>query len=346
MATAPYDTLDVIEQAARVRVNDAIVSINGEIFTDMAAFTPNIVNNSWRRVQEFLADRGYAALTDETYYTAVAAWAATDPGKFVWFNWAQYWDGVNNQVAPVFPQNMIAPIDMFERITGSNSKYVPMDQVFQNGLPTANPSGGATARDTLNRLWEYRSETIYMPGATGQVDIRLRYAKYIADFAIGPQDALSGAINTLVTTIPVTSGATIATASVGTGKYIQIDSEIMLVTAGGGTTSLTATRGALGTTAAVHSAGAVVSVLATGIAVQMMRCLNSFAWYMASELARARGDLDAGWFDTQAMDAAQQIWNRDYRPGRALYQRAELGKMADHRSQTQGANVKPEGGSK
>lgn len=63
----------------------------------------------------------------------------------------------------------------------------------------------------------------------------------------------------------MTSGSTTATLTTGgqilTGDYIQIDSEIMLVTAGGGTTSLTVTRGQNGTSAASHSSGANVSDL-------------------------------------------------------------------------------------
>lgn len=347
MPSAPYDTLEVIEQAARVRVNDAIVSIGGEIFMDLSVFTPTIVNVAYRRMQEFLADRGFAALTREKILAAVPAWTATDPGTFVWFNWANYFDGTSNQSAPVLPQDLIAPLDLFERVTGSNSIFWKMDQVLQDGLPTANTAGGSAAkRDALNRLWEWRAETVFLPGATGQTDIRLRYAGYIADFSIGAQDMLTGAVNNSVTTMPVASGLTIGTGAVGTGFYIQIDNEAMLVTAGGGTTSLTVTRAVLGTTAAAHASAAIVYVLGNGIAVTIMRCMNSFAWYMASELARLRGDLDAGWFDTQAMDAAQQIWNRDYRPGKALYQRAELNKMTVPDTRTQGANMPPKGETK
>ena len=64
---------------------------------------------------------------------------------------------------------------------------------------------------------------------------------------------LSAAITNVTTSIPVTSGTGFAN-----GNYIQIDSEIMLITAGGGTTTLTATRAQLGTTAAAHANAAGV----------------------------------------------------------------------------------------
>ena len=46
--SAPYDQLEVVLFSARVRLNDAIQSIYGDILTDLAAFTPQIVNNAWR----------------------------------------------------------------------------------------------------------------------------------------------------------------------------------------------------------------------------------------------------------------------------------------------------------
>jgi hypothetical protein len=66
---------------------------------------------------------------------------------------------------------------------------------------------------------------------------------------------LSAAITSATqTSISITSGTGFAN-----NDYIQIDSEIMQITAGGGTTSLTVARGQLGTTATTHSSGAAVS---------------------------------------------------------------------------------------
>ena len=321
---APNDTLEVVLQAARVRTNDAIVTINGEILTDIAAFTPSMTNNAYRRLQEYLADQGFAALNREAKFAGVPAWGSTDQGVFVSLGWAGYNNGVANFPAPVLPQDMIAPLDLFERVSGSNGNFTPIDQVY-NGLPTP-------IRGPLNGLFEWRQETVYLPGATGATDIRLRYAGFIPDFILGIQTALAGAMTAAQLNIPLVSGANIANGTPQSGNYIQIDSEIMLVTANGGTNNPTVARGQLGTVDAAHAAGANVIALPWGIPVPIMRCLNSFAWFIASEAARARGDLDAGWFDQQAMEAAQFVWNRDYRQGKSLYKRAELGKMPDQDS--------------
>lgn len=256
MPTAPYDFLETVANMARVRLNDAIVAIGGDIFTDTAAFSLTAVNNGWRRLQEYLTNQGHEALNREVIFTAVPLCTAADQGIRVWFDWTEYFDGTNPQTAPVYPQDMIAPLILQERVSGGTGNFTPMDRVMQ-GLPTA-------PRSTLNRLWEYRQERVYMPGATGLTDILMRYGAYLADFV------------------------------------------------------------APGTTAWNLQP------------VPIMRSADSFAWFIASEIARARGDLDAGWFDQQALQAAEWIWNRDYRPGRALYKQSELGKMTEQDTPTAG----------
>ena len=335
MPSAPYDNLESVLQAARVRLNDAIQSISGEIVTDISAFTPGAVNSAWRRVQEYLAARGFAALNRERIFTSVPAWTSTDLGTFVYFDWVSYFDGTNPQSAPVLPQDMISPLDLYERVHSVGGNYTPIDQCF-NGLPTV-------ARDSINRLWEWRQEKIYLPGATGITDIRMRYAGYIGDFNIGIQDQLNGIMTNVTTTMILVTGLNVGGAYVGNGSYVLVDSEIMLVTAGGGSTAQTVARAQMGTSAAAHATGANVTVLAWGIPVTIMRSLNSFAWFVCSEIAHSRGDLDAGWFDQQAMQAAEYIWNRDFRQGKSLYKRAELGKVTDNASATDGP-LGPRGG--
>jgi hypothetical protein len=65
---------------------------------------------------------------------------------------------------------------------------------------------------------------------------------------------LNGAITAAATSITVASGA-----NTKTGGYILVGTELMLVTAGGGTVNLTVIRGVLGTTAAAASNGALVT---------------------------------------------------------------------------------------
>ncbi len=47
--------------------------------------------------------------------------------------------------------------------------------VIQNGLP-------AIPKLIWNRQWEWRDDAIYMPGATGATDLRIRFFGFLADF--------------------------------------------------------------------------------------------------------------------------------------------------------------------
>lgn len=84
---------------------------------------------------------------------------------------------------------------------------------------------------------------------------------YSADAAYGDSAAsttVSGSLTASATTLAVASAA----AFPATAEFrVKVDSEILLVTAGAGTTSWTVTRGADGTTAATHTAGATVTLV-------------------------------------------------------------------------------------
>lgn len=263
MPTAPYDTLETVVTMARVRLNDAIQSINGEVLTDTAGFTLYVINVAWRRLQQLLVNYNTSIFQLETALSNVPAFVGTDQGVRVWFNFVNYFDGNALQTAPVFPQNFISPLSLWERVHGGTGNYFPMDQVV-NGLPT-------TTRKSLNGLWEWRGETIYMPGATGTTDILMQYCGFLADF-VAP-----------------------------------------------GTTAFSLQP------------------------VPIMRCADPFAWFIVSEMARSRGDMDAGAFDALAMDATDFMFNRDPLRAKSIDKESEYGKMVNRYTPTKGASG-PRGG--
>ncbi|WP_426503216.1 multicopper oxidase domain-containing protein [Dactylosporangium sp. McL0621] len=70
----------------------------------------------------------------------------------------------------------------------------------------------------------------------------------------------TSATTTGQTTIAVASAAGFPTSG---SYYVRIDNEVLQVTGGQGTTTWTVTRGTLGTTAATHASGAIITALAT-----------------------------------------------------------------------------------
>ncbi len=259
MPSAPTDSIEDALNMARVRLNDAIQNLGGDILTDSAPFTLTYVNAAWRRLQELLVNFGFAWFKPETILANVLPVSGTDPGTQVYINWSNYFDGTTLQSSPVLPQNLMAPLVLWERMHGSNGSFFPMDRL-DNGLP-------AVPKSQLNRSWEWRNGAIYMPGATNATDLRIRYAAFLADFILPSS------------TSPATPYA--------------------------------------------------------NQPIPIVRALNAFAWYICSEVAKARGDVDAADFDMKGQTAAKYIWDLDPMQARSIQNEAEYTKMTDQYSATQ-----------
>jgi len=155
----PGDTLELVVNAARARLNDMIASAGGDILTDNNVFTIFMINDAWRKLQDFWAKLGFSRLTGEAFFSATA-------GTVTQINWT---------TTPALPADLILPVRMWERITGSGENYLEMDRLTR-GLPivTTGP---------WNRYWEFREENIYIPGVTSStMDYRIRYAAFLSDF--------------------------------------------------------------------------------------------------------------------------------------------------------------------
>jgi hypothetical protein len=166
---------------------DAMVSLGGEVFTDQPPGAPWItqqaVISAWRKLQDTLFANGYERLVDKSILWTVPPVATTDPGIFTRMNWSEYFDGVNTwpagSAAPVLPPLLIEPLEVRERPTGSGIPFQDMTKVLK-GLPTVPKLG-------WNALWEWRGDSLYMPGATGtSTDLEMRFLSYLPDPPSGP----------------------------------------------------------------------------------------------------------------------------------------------------------------
>lgn len=182
----PYDTVNDVMNVARVRLNDRIeslVALSGKILQNTQPFTQTAVNTAWRKLQEFLRDLGYARLKNEVLFSNLTGIpsigplppaASTDPATQQWMSYSGFFDGVNFTFNPLFPTNFMAPLELWERPTGSNAVMTEMDRVL-NGLP-------AVPKANWNRQWEWRDDRLFLPGALVQSDLRMRYAEFLPDF--------------------------------------------------------------------------------------------------------------------------------------------------------------------
>lgn len=170
---APYDVIETILNGARTRLNDAIAALSGDVLTDNQPFTTQMVNNAWRRFQRRLADLGYVALEKETIL-ALPGMTNTDPGVFMWVSWTGCFDGSVTQTSPVLPQDLIQPLKLWERPTGSQAQFIEVDNI-DGGMD-------AVSKQDWNQQSEWRNDAIWMPGALPATDLRVRYASYYSDF--------------------------------------------------------------------------------------------------------------------------------------------------------------------
>lgn len=246
-SVAPFDTLENIVNTARVRLNDAIQALGGDILTDDAVFTLTFITAAWRRFQQILANYGISIMKRQAVLFSVPAQTQADFGAEVWMDWDGYFDGSVIQSAPILPPDLIFPLDLSERIAPSAGTYFPIDQVF-NGFP-------AIEQTEYNRLWEWRDNKVYMPGATGLTDIKLRYMGFLADFVANSVASFSTQV------------------------------------------------------------------------VPIVNCLSPFSWFLCCEVAKSRGDLDAGTFDQLAIAETRMLFDRDPQQGKSIYKRSEYGKM-------------------
>lgn len=108
-------------------------------------------------------------------------------------------------------------------------------------------------------------------------------------FANFAQTTLTAAISSTATTITVNSASSFPTSA---QYHIVVDSEIMIVTGGAGTTTWTVTRGAEGTTATAHALYAVVAnVLTKGSLNQFRQDNISYGTYVNLPTAGIAGRL-------------------------------------------------------
>lgn len=103
----------------------------------------------------------------------------------------------------------------------------------------------------------HEADTVF-PYATELLELRYRGGVTTAKRVVRLRDAstLAAGINASTTTVTLAAALKFSGGSV---DYLEVDSELMRVTAGGSTTTLTVERGAAGTTAASHSNGATAT---------------------------------------------------------------------------------------
>lgn len=175
---APYDPTDTVLNFARIIANDCALSLAGNLLADTQPYVYPMLNLAWRKLQDRLGNNAVEEFPQEIIIspiTPVDSSVANDPGSQVVLNFQSYFDGFNYNASIYLPVDLLVPYKMWERMTGVNQAFIPMIPC-SSGLPSV-------AKTTLNRLWEWRGDAIYMPGAMQTNDLKLRYKRFLPDIA-------------------------------------------------------------------------------------------------------------------------------------------------------------------
>ncbi len=174
-----YDNVGYALNTVRAKMGDSFESLrntSGKVFDLTDAFMQQATNSGWRMLQDELATLGYEALTNEVILTALPPVAVNDPAIFVYVNGNGYYDGVTLFPLLGLPATFTHPLKVWERWSGINMPFVdpPMEKML-DGLP-------CQIKSTAIRRWEWRGDTIFMPGSQMIEDLRIRFTQYKPDF--------------------------------------------------------------------------------------------------------------------------------------------------------------------
>ena len=173
VGSSGYGTASGVLSLVRSLLDDAAVS-TGDVFTDSVLIP--FVNSAYHQVQFEMANSGIETFIKDNVILTVPAVTGVDPSIQVVCNDTQ------NQMTtisstPQIPTDLLVPVRIWERQTGSSEPFLPMHQ-RKDGLPSE------TQQERL-RYWEWRTDGIIFLGATQSNDIRLRYESVLPDVAQG-----------------------------------------------------------------------------------------------------------------------------------------------------------------
>lgn len=178
VAEFPYPSAEAVMNRARAYVNDSFQGGAGRILTDSAPFTIEYLNGALENLQDRLRDYGVMTLVqDGVILTPIVPVVQIDPSIQVAISYTGYFNGSINYASPVLPQNLITPLRIWERLTGSNNDFVPMQQVA-DGL-------ASTWQGNDLCSWEWIGDQIVMPGALTTRDLRIRFTTVFTPILAG-----------------------------------------------------------------------------------------------------------------------------------------------------------------
>ena len=179
--SSAYQTCEAVLSRIRMFLNDSEVP-GGDVLTDAAPFTFDVLNAAFERVQIELASVGVETYTNETWLMALPAVTTSDPEARVIVSDTgsilTYPSGAGDAAfdTPLLPSDLILPMKLWERQNGTTN-YV--------GPPMRQPNDGLRnlTQQTYLIDWQWMNDTLIFRGALQVQDVKLKYEKQLTKLA-------------------------------------------------------------------------------------------------------------------------------------------------------------------
>lgn len=165
-----WNTTDILN-FARVLINDAQGSIQGQDLADVRPYTWPLLNFCYGRLQNWLQDNNVESSTyAEQIIQLPISSGSSDPNQTCRLGYDGFDDSNGfHYDTPTLPSEMLEPLNIWQRQTGQNAPF----RLFPQRL------GGLRASLYGNFLfseWEFRQNSLYFSGGCyTPMDIRIRF---------------------------------------------------------------------------------------------------------------------------------------------------------------------------
>src|ERR1017187_9776792 len=174
-----YPTIEDVNNAIRLHVNDTFAGATqtvgeGRVYTD--SWTPNItnLNLALARLRRDLTNRGLPTTREVTWIIngltplfGSQGLGIPDPTVQVYLAFGGYWDGNSLNTNVNLPYDLLTPLKIGQRITGSNTVFSEVCPA-PDGLPSV-------YQNYLLGWWQWRQDQIFFNGSQNTMDIELTY---------------------------------------------------------------------------------------------------------------------------------------------------------------------------
>jgi hypothetical protein len=181
LPTTAYVTAENVLNRIRMILNDSEVA-GGDVLTDTAPFTFQVLNAAFERVQIELASVGVETYAKEAWLIAIPTPPINDSECRVVVDDSGcnilYPNGVGDvfSLTPQLPTDLVVPLKLWERQSGTQNYTGPPMRQCNDGLLNM-------IQQTFLVDWAWMADGLQFRGALQVQDVKIRYEKQLAQLA-------------------------------------------------------------------------------------------------------------------------------------------------------------------